>query len=115
MGNLAKNTKKNQLLKLFTPYGKVKSVRLRSSTGLRIKTSYDLKKTVGLIGYVVFENRADAENALSLNGSKFKESIIRVNFADKSTLVNGESKRTIFIGNLKYCKHYAFWLINHLF
>ena len=102
VGNLPKSTTKQQLLKLFSPYGKVKSVRLRSSIGDKLLTSYDRKKAVRLNGYVVFAEQSDAENALSLNGHEFKENIIRVNLA--KTKSNESGNRTVFVGNLKFSK-----------
>jgi len=73
------------------------------------------KAAVSLNAYVVFESKEIAEKALALNGTEFKECHLRVTPAAKASAGAGiggsehssndaDTKRTIFVGNLKYCK-----------
>lgn len=101
VGNIANNTKRKQLQVLFEKFGKVLSVRLRTIDGKRI-FKQDVRKTAeSLNAYVVMENPECARKALELSGSEFKGRHIRVN-PSINMLTAIDSKRTIFVGNLKY-------------
>lgn len=109
VGNLPVNTKRVQLIKLFKKYGPVSSIRLRSASG-KLLHKHKMRKAAGsLNAYVVLKSKAAVEKSLELNGTEFKGVHLRVT---KSTLkttatspeLNDESKRTIFVGNLKYSK-----------
>lgn len=101
VGNLPTNTKQKQLKMLFEKFGKVVSVRLRTSLGKRLFKHTMRKKTDSLNGYVVFESIESKEKALKLTGTEFKARHIRVTSAQD---LSSEPKRTVFVGNLKYSK-----------
>ncbi|XP_034663644.1 RNA-binding protein 34 [Drosophila subobscura] len=110
IGNLPINTKRVQLARLLVPYGKIKSVRLRTAGGTRLFKHKQRKGTDSLNAYVVLESAEIAAKALALNGTEFKENHLRVTPAAKSGGGGGDNnlpqdadaKRTIFVGSLKY-------------
>lgn len=67
-----------------------------------------MRKAAGsLNAYVVLQNKASAEKALELNGVEFKGNHLRITKSAKNIAAqtdNDEVKRTVFVGNLKYCK-----------
>lgn len=108
VGNVGVSVKKMHLLKLFQRFGKVQSVRLRGITPAdpgtskrlaAIKQSFHPKRT-SCCSYVVFENRDDALSACSLNGTKFKDYVLRVQICDDNTEL--EPSKAIFIGNVPF-------------
>lgn len=113
IGNLPINTKRVQLGRLLKPFGTVHSIRLRTAGGKQLFKHKQRKAAGSLNAYVVLDNPEIAQKALALNGTQFKENHLRVTPAAKSGEVNGvgnehassdaDVKRTVFIGNLKYC------------
>ncbi|KAB0794539.1 hypothetical protein PPYR_11378 [Photinus pyralis] len=108
VGNVGVTAKKTHLLKLFRQFGKVQTVRLRGITPAdpgtskrlaAIRESFHPKRT-SCCSYVVFENREDALNACSLNGTKFKENILRVQICDDNAEL--EPSKALFIGNVPF-------------
>lgn len=53
-----------------------------------------------------YEAEADAQASLVLNGEKIKDNVLRVNLqANAKSADSFDGKRTVFVGNLKYCKY----------
>ncbi|ALC47260.1 CG12288, partial [Drosophila busckii] len=108
VGNLPINTKRVQLKRLFQPYGKIQTIRLRTAGGKNLFKHKQRKVAGSLNAYVVLETPEIAEKALALNGTEFKDNHLRVTPSAKApAMENGsdaDAKRTVFVGNLKYCK-----------
>lgn len=59
-----------------------------------------------MIAFVDFESDEDAKSSLVLNGEKIKDNVIRVNLqANAKSADSFDGKRTVFVGNLKYCEY----------
>lgn len=101
VGNVACNTKRVQLLKLFSPYGKIMSIRFRTANGKIIFKHKMRKESAALNAYIVFDSVEAATKALELNGTTLKNQILRVQKPGTSKN-SSDSKNTIFVGNLKY-------------
>lgn len=102
-GNIPNSTGMNQtkIKTLFSQYGAIKSVRMRSETGNVIFSKKNKKQCSSFNAYVVFEKEEDAKNSIQLNGYKLMDNHLRVNMAN--TKGDGFSnKGTIFIGNLSF-------------
>lgn len=99
VGNLPVNTKEKQLKTYFEPFGKVKSVRLRSQMGKIIFKKSMVAKDPCITAYVVFEDQEGAENAVDKCEKKFKDRRLRVTLAGQKKGIN---RKTIFVGNLSY-------------
>lgn len=93
-------------MRLFKDYAPVNSIRLRSAGGKVLHKHKQRKESGSLNGYVVLKDKATAEKSVALNGVEFKGHHLRVTLASKSPQHHEqeESKRTVFVGNLKYCK-----------
>ncbi|XP_037027956.1 RNA-binding protein 34-like isoform X2 [Bradysia coprophila] len=103
VGNLPLNTKRGKLLKLFSKFGKVKSIRFRLSNGVKFFKSQSKVTSPNVIAFVDFESEEDATSSLVLNGEKIKDNVIRVNMQSKAKSTDSfDGKRTVFVGNLKY-------------
>ncbi|XP_017845279.1 nucleolar protein 12 [Drosophila busckii] len=106
VGNLPINTKRVQLKRLFQPYGKIQTIRLRTAGGKNLFKHKQRKVAGSLNAYVVLETPEIAEKALALNGTEFKDNHLRVTPSAKApAMENGsdaDAKRTVFVGNLKY-------------
>lgn len=102
-GNIpnAPNVNETRIKDLFSEYGPIKSVRLRSETGKVIFSKKVKKACENFLAYVVFESEEDAKKSLKLNGYKLLNNHLRVNMANnkKETF---QSKGTIFVGNLPF-------------
>ncbi|XP_054725443.1 uncharacterized protein LOC129235566 [Anastrepha obliqua] len=101
VGNLPVNTKRVQLIRLFSEYGPIDGIRFRTASGKVLYKHKDRKEAGSLNAWVVLKTVEAATRALNLNGTIFKNNHLRV------TRVNVDSnsmdtKRTIFVGNLKY-------------
>lgn len=106
VGNLPVNTKRGKILKLFSKFGKVKSIRFRLSNGGKFFKSQSKVTSPNVIAFVDFESTDDAKSSLVLNGEKIKDNVIRVNLqSNAKSNENFDGKRTVFVGNLKYCKY----------
>ncbi|XP_023165645.2 RNA-binding protein 34 [Drosophila hydei] len=113
VGNLPINTKRVQLVRLLQPFGTVQSIRLRTAGGKQLFKHKQRKGAGSLNAYVVLSSPEIALKALALNGMEFKENHLRVTPAAKSkggveasgndqAFSDGDVKRTVFVGNLKY-------------
>lgn len=112
VGNLSNSviTKKSDyksLKKLFSQYGKVKSIRFRSvafSEMLPRKAAFvkhqfhENRDTVN--AYVVFEDKAAANKAVQLNATVFMDHHLRVDSVAHPAM--HDNKRSIFVGNLDF-------------
>ncbi|KAF5285688.1 hypothetical protein FQR65_LT13073 [Abscondita terminalis] len=109
VGNVGITTKKEQLLHVFRPYGKIESIRFRGVTPADPKTPKRLAaikctfhpKRSSFYSYVVFKNREDAAKATELNGTKLNEHFIRVQLCDEDNN-KLEPTKAIFIGNVPF-------------
>lgn len=102
VGNLPVNTKRKQLARFFENCGNITSIRFRTAAGLPIFKHAIRKMAGSLIAFVVFETPEMTEKAMALNGSMLKGNNLRINKSNVKEPT--ELKRTIFVGNLKYCK-----------
>ncbi|XP_031483979.1 uncharacterized protein LOC116253342 [Nymphaea colorata] len=117
VGNLPLKMKKKSLVKEFSRFGEVESVRIRSVPILDSKLPRKSAIFKGQINdamasvhaYIVFKDEESATSALSYNMAKIGENHIRVDRAcPPRKKVKGENpslydhKRTIFVGNLPF-------------
>ncbi|ESQ39831.1 hypothetical protein EUTSA_v10000858mg [Eutrema salsugineum] len=117
VGNLPLKVKKKLILKEFSKFGKVESVRIRSvpivDSKRTRKGAIMLKqlneKASSVHAYVVFETEQSAEASLALNMSLIDGNHIRVDRAcPPRKKLKGEdahlydTKRTVFMGNLPF-------------
>lgn len=105
VGNSPISLMKKKLMKLFSVYGQVESIRMRSAAvspgKFPVKVARRLKKQ--LIGstvnwYVVMATADEAKASLELNGTEIDERHLRVDMATPTK----DFKRTIFVGNLPF-------------
>eukprot|EP00252_Welwitschia_mirabilis_P007913 TRINITY_DN1960_c0_g1_i2.p1 TRINITY_DN1960_c0_g1~~TRINITY_DN1960_c0_g1_i2.p1 ORF type:complete len:654 (+),score=159.34 TRINITY_DN1960_c0_g1_i2:90-1964(+) len=117
VGNLPVKTNKKHLIREFSRFGQVESVRLRSvplvETKMPRKNAILTKNINEAIGschaYIVFNHERSANDALSHNMTEFGGNHIRVDRAQPpSKKLRGENhfiydaKRTVFVGNLPF-------------
>lgn len=107
VGNLPATVTRRKLRQLFSPRGKVASVRLRSLVvekgRLPVRVAKRKQKQVTsstVNAYVVFEEEEHAEKALSLNGALFSDRHIRVDLAGRAR--DHTHRRSVFVGGLPY-------------
>ncbi|RNA29202.1 RNA-binding [Brachionus plicatilis] len=109
IGNLHKDTKKEDLMKLFKSYGKIESVRFRNIVPEDItkskkyafitKQTHPNKQTI--TSFVRFKDEDSAKNAASeVNGMEYKSLHIRVDIATKSRV--HDNKKSVFLGGLPF-------------
>lgn len=103
------------MVRLFQPYGTVNGIRLRTAGGTTLYKHKQRKAAGSLNAYVVLNSVEAAEKALALHGTEFKEHHLRVTPSGKGdgaaagdgteqSANEADVKRTIFVGNLKYCE-----------
>eukprot|EP01080_Neovahlkampfia_damariscottae_P000787 gene787-9037_t len=101
----------NSLEQLFSQFGKVQSVRLRSipiAQDLKlprkaavIKEKFaETKKSVN--AYVVFKEAESCKQALEVNGQKIDGRHLIVDLAVPDKMKNSDHKKTVFLGNLPF-------------
>ncbi|KAL9256672.1 Nucleolar protein 12-like protein [Drosera capensis] len=117
VGNLPLKVKKKVLLKEFSQFGEVESMRIRSVPTLDIKKPKKVQITLNQVNetvdsvhaYVVFKIQDSAEASLAHNMAVFGGNHIRVDRAcpprkklkgDSAPLY--DTKRTLFLGNLPF-------------
>lgn len=114
-GNLATSMSVKDIKKLFSQYGEVDSVRLRSvpiagtavdEAGNQdlVKKVCSIKKNLGtqkgsMNAYIVFKEEESVHKALEANNTFLNNRHLRVDFVVPSIL---EPKRTVFIGSLHH-------------
>jgi nucleolar protein 12 len=117
VGNLPLKVKKKALLKEFSQFGEVESVRIRSVPILNSKTprkgaiiKKQINETVDSVhAYIVFKTEESVPASLTHNMAIFGENHIRVDRAcPPRKKLKGENsllydnKRTVFVGNLPF-------------
>lgn len=105
VGNLPASIKRTQLEKLFSPHAKVLRIRFRKPNGGQL---FKVKRTTlpSLIAFVDVANQEEAKTAsAALHQLVFRGNVLRVS-ADKQENQSGNEKRTVFVGNLTYCKYF---------
>merc|ERR1712066_867966 len=111
VGNLPVSATKKQLLKMFSEFGKVETVRFRGAARPDMNTTKKMaviKRAIhenrhNITAYVRFKERAEAEKAAAAaNGVKLDENILRVDLAaapaGKKTA--HEHGLAVFVGNM---------------
>lgn len=112
VGNVPLECKKKNIKRLFAQHGEVEKVWRRSIPVERGKlpviAAVALKKVKYIQYkegndscnfYVLFKNKADAQQSLELNGTEFKGKHLRVDLAGKP---QQNTERTVFVGNLPF-------------
>ncbi|KAI1284845.1 RNA-binding protein 34 [Halotydeus destructor] len=106
VGNLPTSASQKDLMKLFSEYGKIESVRLRNVVPSKLKISKKIaaqskkfihEKSNGINAYVVFKERDSAINALAKNSTKFEDRTLRV---DGATHNKADNSKSVFVGSL---------------
>lgn len=102
-GNIpnAPNVNETRIKDLFSEYGPVKSVRLRTEAGKVLFSKKIKKECLNFNAYVVFEKQEDARKSIRLNGFKLLDNHLRVNMANNKREAFS-NKGTIFVGNLPF-------------
>lgn len=109
VGNLNCDCKKEELVKIFKPYGKIETVRFRNIVPEDItkpkkyayitKQQHPNKKSIN--GFVRFKEEESANNAArEVNGMEYKDRHLRVDVANKSKV--HDNKRSVFLGALPF-------------
>ncbi|XP_041765005.1 nucleolar protein 12-like [Anopheles merus] len=98
VGNLPKTTKQKDLRAMFSKYGAIQTIRLRTNTGLKMFNKKVLSKVPSLNAYVVYDSKEEMEKACELDGEMMSNNRIRVCPADKKQI--GDAKATVFVGNI---------------
>lgn len=107
VGNLPKEVSHKEVAKLFSKYGKISSLRLRSAPVADsrvpkkvavIKKDFHAERT-NINAYVMFEEVASAKEALEVNGTKIFDRHIRVAMLKAPPM---DRNKAIFIGNLNF-------------
>lgn len=107
VGNLPADINRRKLKQLFSPHGRVASVRLRSivvekgKLPVRVAKRQQKQVTSSTINaYVVFEEEEQAEKALLLNGASVGDRHVRVDLAGRAK--DHTHRRSVFVGGLPY-------------
>ena len=98
VGNLPKTIKQKDLRVMFSKYGTIQTIRLRTNTGLKMFNKKVLSKVPSLNAYVVYNSKEEMEQACQLDGEMVSNNRIRVCPADKKQI--GDAKATVFVGNI---------------
>lgn len=109
VGNLNVDCKKEELMKIFKPYGKIEAVRFRNIVPEDIskpkkyayitKQQHPNKKSIN--GFVRFKDEDAAKNAAKeVNGMEYKGNHLRVDQATKSKVHDNAS--SVFLGALAF-------------
>lgn len=117
VGNLPLTVKKKAIIKEFSTYGPVESVRLRSVPLLDTKIPRKGAIITGQINeavesqhaYVVFKSSSDANDALAHNMKEFSGNHVRVDVAyaphgagKGKTSLHYDHRRSLFVGNIPF-------------
>lgn len=107
VGNLPPSVTRRKLKHLFSPHGKVESVRLRSIVVEKGKLPVRVAKrkqqqicSSTINAYVVFTEDEHAQKALTLNGALVSDRHIRVDLASRGR--HHGHARSVFIGGLPF-------------
>lgn len=110
VGNLPITFTRRKLRRLFSKYGAVESVRMRSLTVDKGKlprhaarrTQRQLAAGSSFNAYVVFRSESEAESALALSGSEVDGRHLRLDLASRTGGRGHPHKRSVFVGNLPF-------------
>lgn len=108
VGNVPVDTKPKEITRVFTEFGEVESVRMRSfgasdpklpkRAAFATKSFHTERDTCN--AYVVFEELDAANKALSYNGKQINGRTVRVDLAGNGT--SHDNTRSVFVGNLSF-------------
>lgn len=98
VGNLPTAIKKGAIKKLFMPYGRILTIRFRTSDGVSLFKKKDRKEAKSLICYVRFTTKEESIAACAMNGQMVEENRIRVSLQTQKHL--GHIASTVFVGNI---------------
>jgi len=107
VGNVALTVSKKVLKKLFSKFGEIENIRIRSVPRADPKTSKKvafIKKEFhterdNMNAYVVFKSKEDAVKSLKSNGMLLEDKHIRVDLSDNK---KHDTTSSIFVGNLPF-------------
>lgn len=108
--NVPKETKSADIKKVFRQFGPINNLRFRgiipanpkfSKKIAAIKNNIHPKVTTVTV-YVNYKSEESARKALDMNGKIFQENYVHVRIAAKSVQKEFDSKKSVFLGNLKF-------------
>ncbi|KAK2588177.1 hypothetical protein KPH14_004220 [Odynerus spinipes] len=113
IGNVPKDTKKEEIKKVFKEFGPIQSIRIRGvapeTMGMSKKVAAIKRKLHPNVDYfcmlVVFKNEESASKSLSINGKKFKGNYLRVDTVENKNKTP-DNKKAVFLGNLPFKINY---------
>lgn len=100
IGNLPNTVKKSTIKSLFNQYGKILTLRFRSSDGVTLFKRKDRKKAKALNCYIRFETKPEAQAACAMNGQLVEGNRIRVTVHTQKQM--GHASSTVFVGNINH-------------
>ncbi|KAK3912581.1 RNA-binding protein 34 [Frankliniella fusca] len=104
------HAKKKKLIKFFSKYGNVESIRFRcaplkdprmSKKVAVIKHEFHPERS-SICAFVVFKSESEANNAEQANGTVYHEHHLRVDLAGNASKKEYDPKKSIFIGNVSF-------------
>lgn len=110
VGNIPKDATKLSVKKLFRPFGLIETVRVRGIVPENPKHSFKAASITGKTHpkvtsvwmYVTYKEEESAKKALSMNGKKLDNNILRVDSAYEQVEI--DPKKGVFLGNLPFGK-----------
>uniref|UniRef100_A0A0N5AAS8 RRM domain-containing protein n=1 Tax=Syphacia muris TaxID=451379 RepID=A0A0N5AAS8_9BILA len=107
VGNAPVTTQRNEIKKLFSKFGTVESVRLRSLVSAsekltkKVTIKHEYSSNMHSVNfYVKFKDSASVSNALAMNGEKLGDHTLRVDSCVGRR--DYSQKTTVFVGNLPH-------------
>lgn len=108
--NIPKETKETEVRKVFSKFGPINNLRFRGiipqDTKMSKKVAAITKqihpKVTTVVVYINYKSQESAQKALSMNGKIFEGNYIHVKIVDKPEKKEWDSKKAVFIGNLKF-------------
>lgn len=107
VGNIALNVSKKDLKKIFSKFGEVETIRIRSIPRADTKTSRKVSfirkefhsERDSMNAYVVYKEKDNANKALQCNGMLLENMHLRVDLSENK---KHDTSATIFVGNLPF-------------
>ncbi|EZA59884.1 RNA-binding protein [Ooceraea biroi] len=108
--NIPKETKLATVKKVFGQYGPINNLRFRSIIPESTKISKKVAaiknqihpKVTTVTAYVNYKSEESAKKALDMNGKMFQGNYVHVRIVAKSERKEFDSKKAVFLGNLKF-------------
>ncbi|XP_050466889.1 RNA-binding protein 34-like [Cataglyphis hispanica] len=108
--NIPKETKETEIRKVFSKFGPINNLRFRGIVPQDTKMSKKVAaikkqihpKVTTVVVFINYKSEESAQKALSMNGKIFEGNYIHVKIVDKSEKKEWDSKKAVFIGNLKF-------------